>query len=245
MLKNLTSMATNMLMGLCLLSIGTTAARADFSAAEKKELNAMIEAYVLANPEIVRQTLYNLAVKEADAKRAQAMSMLYDDAGDPYIGAGAEADIVIYEFSDYNCGYCKRIFTQLQDVLAEDPKVRLTLKEYPILAESSIEAARAAIAAQMQGKFEAFHIGMMTWRGAISTNSILSIAAEAGLDLDQLEADMKSPQIDLILARTQETARALEISGTPALMIGTEFIGGAISAAEIKQVIAEQRAANS
>lgn len=234
-----------MLMGVSLLSLAPIAAQAEFSAAEKKELNAMIEAYVLDNPEVVRQALINLAQREADAQRAQALSMVSDDAGDPFIGAGADADIIIYEFSDYNCGYCKRIFTQLQAVLEEDPKVRLTLKEYPILAESSIEAARAAIAANMQGQFEAFHIGMMTWRGAISTNSILSIAAEAGLDLDQLEADMKSPQIDLILARTQETARALEISGTPALMIGTEFIGGAISAAEIKQVIAEQRAANS
>ena len=82
----------------------------------------------------------------------------------------------------------------------------------------------------------------MTWRGAISADSILSIAAEVGLDLDQLEADMKSQETDNILSRTRATAQALEVSGTPALVIGTEFIGGAVSAQEIRDVIAEQRA---
>ena len=233
----------SMLAGISLLFVGTTTALAEFSASEKSALNALFETYIKENPDVVRQALIDLADKEEKAQRAQAMSMLDSNIGDPSMGASDEADIIIYEFSDYNCGYCKRVFAQLQLVLADDPKVRLILKEYPILAESSIEAARAAIAAQMQGKFEAFHVGMMTWRGGISTDTILSIAAEAGLDIDRLIADMQDRTVDNIIARTRATAQALNVTGTPALVIGTEFIGGAVSADQIKQVIAEQRAA--
>ena len=230
-----------LLLAFGLLSLSQTAAFAEFTKSQKEELNALIEAYVRENPEIVREALINLATKEAEAQRAQAFVLLADDEGDPYIGAD-NPDITIYEFSDYNCGYCKRVFAQLQAIVAEDPKVRLTLKEYPILAESSLVAARAAIASQKQDLFEPFHVGLMTWRGAITTDSILSIAAEVGLDLDMLEADMKSGKTDMILSRTRAAAQALEVSGTPALVIGTEFIGGAVSADEIRQVIAEQRA---
>ena len=233
----------SLLAGMSLLSVSSTSALAEFSAAEKSELNALFESYIKENPDIVRQALIDLADAEEQAQRAQAMMMLDRNEGDPFMGAGDEMDIIIYEFSDYNCGYCKRVFTALQQVLADDPKVRLVLKEYPILAESSIEAARAAIAAQRQGKFEAFHSGMMTWRGGISTDSILSVAAEAGLDIDRLIADMQNGMVDNILARTRATAQALNVTGTPALVIGTEFIGGAVGADQIKQVIAEQRAA--
>ena len=238
----------NHLIGLLIMMsvffVSSTSAKAEFSATEKSELNALIEAYIKENPDVVREALIALADDEARAQRQQAISMLEIDEGDPYLGAGDEADIIIYEFSDYNCGYCKRVFSQLRMVLADDPKVRLTLKEYPILAESSLEAARAGIAAQMQGKFEPFHVGMMMWNGAISQDSILAIAQDAGIDTKRLLTDMQSGEVDSILARTRATAQALEVSGTPALVIGTEFIGGAVSAERIKQVIAEQRAAN-
>lgn len=232
------------LLALGLSSCLATASLAEFSSSQKQELNALFEAYIKENPDIVREALIALAEREAQEQRQQAISMLNIDEGDPFMGAGDDADITIYEFSDYNCGYCKRVFTQLQTVLADDPKVRLTLKEYPILAESSLEAARAAIAAQKQGKFEAFHVGMMTFRGTISLEAIEAVAADAGLDVPQLLSDMQGGDIDSILARTRATAQALEVSGTPALVIGSEFIGGAVSAERIKEVIAEQRAAN-
>lgn len=225
-------------------SFGLATAHADFSAAQKDELNKLIEAYIKENPLVVRDALIALADTESRERRNQALAMVGADEGDPYIGAGDEADIIIYEFSDYNCGYCKRVFTQLQTVLADDPKVRLTLKEYPILAESSVEAARAGIAAGMQGKFEAYHVGMMNWRGPISLDAILEVAEDGGLDTTQLQADMASDEVENILQRTRATAQALEVSGTPALIIGTEFVPGAINADQIKEIIQAQREAN-
>ena len=228
-----------------LLASQITGAQAEFSAAQKDELNKLFEVYIKENPLVVREALIALADNEAKERRGQAMAMVALDEGDPSMGAGDEADIVIYEFSDYNCGYCKRVFTQIQSVLAEDPKVRLTLKEYPILAESSMLAARAGIAAGMQGKFEPFHVGMMAWRGEISMDSILAIAQESDIDTTRLQADMTSEATENILQRTRATAQALEVSGTPALVIGDEFIPGAISAEQIKQIIQEQRDAAS
>ena len=226
----------------CLVaSMVSTPALAEFSTSQKNALNELFATFIQENPELVREALIDLATRETQARQQMAFDFVRQDEGDPYIGAGDEADIIIYEFSDYNCGYCKRVFTQLQAVLEEDDKVRLTLKEYPILAESSIEAARAAIAANRQGKFPEFHTAMMGWRGGLSLSTILSIAVEAGLDVDQLEADMKDKEIDAIIARTRQAAQMLELEGTPALLIGDQLIPGAASAAEIKQIIALQR----
>ena len=227
------------------LSLGCAPiALAEFSDAQKQELNKLFEAYIKDNPLVVRDALIALANKEEQDRRAEGLALVRIDDDDPTMGASAEeADITIYEFSDYNCGYCKRVFTQIQQVLADDPKVRLTVKEFPILAESSEIAARAAVASQMQGLFGPFHIGMMEWNGPISLDSILDVAEGSGLDVARLQKDMTSDTVNNVIARTRATAQALEVSGTPALVIGSEFVPGAISADQIKQIIAAQRAA--
>ena len=234
----------SMILTTWLMLVSASVASAEFSDTQKQELNKLFETYIKENPLVVRDALIALANKEEQDRRAEGISLVKIDEGDPTMGASAdEADITIYEFSDYNCGYCKRVFTQIQQVLADDPKVRLTVKEFPILAESSETAARAAIAAQMQGLFGPFHIGMMEWNGPISFDSIIDVAEGSGLNVARLQKDMASEEVSNIIARTRATAQALEVSGTPALIIGSEFIPGAIGADQIKQIIEAQRAA--
>ena len=216
-------------------------AHAEFSDAEVKELRTLFEAFIKENPEMVRESLINLADREVLERRQAGLALVQNDEGDPFMGAGDEADIVIYEFSDYNCGYCKRVYEDLQTVLADDDKVRLVLKEFPILAQSSLDAARASVAAHMQGKFERFHIGMMEWRGPISMDTIMDVARDADIDIEQLQADMRTDEVTNVIERTRYTAQELEISGTPALIIGTEIVPGAVSADEIKKIIAQER----
>jgi protein-disulfide isomerase len=129
----------------------------------------------------------------------------------------------------------------LQAVLAAQPDVRLVVKEFPILAETSVLAAKAAIAAQRQGKFEDFHIAMMTWRGRIDADAIDSAGREAGLDPNRLRLDMEDELTAAILTRTRSAAAALEIRGTPALIIGEAVIPGAISKNEIFDLINQAR----
>ena len=150
-------------------------AQAEIGATEKQEIESLIEKFIRNNPKILRDALTTLAQAEALATQQAAMAMVLDDAGDPFIGA-KDATLTIYEFSDYNCGYCKRIFPDLMAVLKKEPSVRLVVKEFPILAESSVLGARAAIAAQRQGKFPAFHEKMMEWRGKLDASAIERMA---------------------------------------------------------------------
>lgn len=224
---------------ICLMPSAPTES-ADFSDTDKSEIESIIQKFIVENPQIIKDALTQLAIAEQAERKRAAFALVKNDNGDPAIGP-SDATITIYEFSDYNCGYCKRIFTDLQAVLAAQPDVRLVVKEFPILAETSVLAAKAAIAAQRQGKFEDFHIAMMTWRGRIDADAIDSAGRKAGLDTNRLRLDMEDELTAAILTRTRSAAAALEIRGTPALIIGEAVIPGAISKNEIFDLINQAR----
>jgi protein-disulfide isomerase len=117
----------------------------------------------------------------------------------------------------------------------------LVVKEFPILSQSSVIAAKAGIAAQKQGKFKSFHTEMMTYRGQVNDASIMQAAGVAGLDRAQLKQDMDSPETTAIITRTRSAAAALSIKGTPALVIGDTVIPGAIGMEELQTVINKER----
>ena len=224
------------------LMLPAQTAKADLSDQEKTEIKSLIKEFISENPELIRDVLTELAVAEQLAREQAAFSLVQNDSGDPVIGP-VDAAVTIYEFSDYNCGYCKRIFADLQEVLSDQKDVKLVVKEFPILAESSVVAAKAAIAAQRQGKFPDFHRIMMTWRGRIDDDAVLSAAGKAGLNVTTLQADMEDETTLSVLTRTRAAATALEIRGTPALVIGNQLIPGAISKSEILDLINQARAA--
>jgi len=232
------------LIAICLVltTMVPSLARADLDATDRATLNSIIENFIRNNPEIVRDTLIALAAREEAERKQTGLAKVRDDQGDPVMG-NANGTITLYEFSDYNCGYCKRIFNDLQAVLAEQPDVRLVVKEFPILAETSVLAAKAAIAAHRQGKFRQFHISMMTWRGKIDGDAIDAAVQKAGLDKNRLRKDMEDELTAAILSKTRAAAAALEVRGTPALIIGETVIPGAISKNEILDLINQTRAA--
>ena len=237
--------ASLFLIGFCLLTslmFPAHETKADLTEQDKAEVKALIGEFISQNPELIRDVLTELAIAEQTAREQAAYSLVRNDDGDPVIGP-SDAAVTIYEFSDYNCGYCKRIFADLQTVLSEQSDVRLVVKEFPILAESSVVAAKAAIAAQRQGKFPEFHRTMMTWRGRIDEQAVLSAARTAGLKINKLQADMEDELTLSVLTKTRAAATALEIRGTPALVIGDRLIPGAISKTEILDLINQARAA--
>ena len=244
MIRHFARLAACLATALCVTIGITLPAAADINDADRATVEKMIGEYIRANPEVLRDALISLAEREAAERREQAMFILESDDGDPFLG-NPDASFVIYEFSDYNCGYCKRVFQTLQQLITEDDDIKLVIKEFPILSESSVLAAQAGIAAQAQGVFPDFHIAMMTARGAISMNSIMAAATSAGADLDRLQADMNSPAVEAIIARTRAAAQQLEISGTPGLVIGRQIIPGAIDLDQMRDIIATERAAKS
>ena len=227
-------------MCLVLTTMVPSLARADLDATDRATLNSIIENFIRNNPEIVRDTLIALAAREEAERKQTGLSKVRDDRGDPVIG-NANGTITLYEFSDYNCGYCKRVFEPIQQLVRDNPDVRLVIKEFPILSQSSLFAAKAAIATEMQGKFGDYHIAMMTYRGQITDAVVMRMAAQAGVDIEQLKSDMESSKTMAIIQRTREAAAALEINGTPGLVVGDTVVPGAIGLDELIKLIAEER----
>lgn len=224
-------------LAMCLLA---APAQAELGADEKDEVRALIKAYLVENPEVIRDVLNDLIRREQRAELDNALAIARQDTADGLMG-NANGDVVIYEFSDYNCGYCKRVFNDLRSVMRDDPNLAVRVKEFPILSESSVLAARAGLAAQRQGKFEAFHVIMMESVGGISERSIQDAAKMAGLDMTRFSRDRADPALNSILSTNSALARSLEITGTPALIIGDVVVPGAISAEQIRELVAVAR----
>ena len=232
------------IIALCsLLALSSTLpqlAKAELDISDRAALDSIIKEFIQNNPEVVRDTLIALAAREETERKQAGLSRVRDDQGDPVMG-NPDGAITLYEFSDYNCGYCKRMLAQIMQMLAANGDVRMVIKEFPILGQSSVTAAKAGIAAQKQEKFKSFHTEMMTYRGQVNDASIMQAADAAGLDLVQLKQDMNSPETTAIITRTRSAAAALNINGTPGLVIGDTVIPGAISMEELQTVIDKER----
>ncbi len=224
---------------LCLFVI-THPAKAEFSEPEKQQIRQIIEKYLKQNPEILFDLIVNYSNQKSEDAKKSAMSLTYDSEGDGTMG-NMDASFTIYEYSDYNCGYCKRLSNTLQKLIGEDDDLLIVVKEFPILAESSVLAAKAALAAQEQSKFVEFHLTLMTSVGGITKDSLQSIATMVGLDLSLFNEAISSNRFDKILKRNMDAGRAIGIEGTPALIIGDQIIPGAISLEEIKAIIKAER----
>jgi protein-disulfide isomerase len=145
------------------------------------------------------------------------------------------------EFFDYNCGYCKRALSDMLELMKSDSKLRVVLKEFPVLGEASIEAARVSVAARMQDstgkKYLDFHQRLLGSRGSIGRAQALSAAKEAGFDMSRLEKDAASDEPKATLEESFKLADALGLSGTPSYVVGSEVVIGAVGLANLQQKV--------
>ncbi len=239
---------TGLLVMLFLLPAAVQADEEGFSAAQEEEIGRLVRAYLLKHPEVILEAIEELQRRDEmasaaarDQAIAQSASDLYEDPASPIAG-NPEGDVTIVEFFDYNCPYCKRVTPEIFGLLAQDGNIRYIAKEFPIFGEDSGFAARAAMAADRQGKYAAFHQALMAIKGPANPTTVKRAAADAGLDWEQLEADMEDEAITRALERNAALARRLGVEGTPAMVIGETFIPGAAPASKIAAVIAEERA---
>lgn len=152
-------------------------------------------------------------------------------------------DVTIVVFSDYQCGYCRRFSPTLDALMASDAKVRVVYRDWPILGGGSGPAARAAIAASFQGKHLAFHRALIAQSGRIDATRIRAAADAAGVDWTRLQRDQvgRRADIDALLARTNDYARALGLSGTPGMMVGSYLVPGFVDLPTLKRAVAQAR----
>lgn len=201
-----------------------------------------IAAFIENNPKLILDTVRDYTTRLDQEQRQQAINMVKVDDGTTILG-NPNGDVTIYEFSDYNCGYCKRSFASLQELLQQDGNVRVVIKEFPILAQSSLDAANLAFAAGEIGKFEEFHTALMQWQGALDDQAFDLIAEQAGTSLEELRAAFDADKADSIIAANREMAQSLQISGTPAFIIGDIVLPGAVSLEEMQAAVTATREA--
>lgn len=218
-----------------------------FSEAETKGIEEIVRAYLLEHPEVIRDAIEALQAKEQAAKadkQAGALvahkDRLLSDPASPVAG-NPMGDVTVVEFFDYKCPYCKRVTPALAELIEADKGVRLVFKEFPILGESSVLAARAALAAQKQDRYFDFHNALMAHRGTFDDGAIGTIAESLGMDAARLRADMTAPEIDRQLADNHALAQAMAIRSTPTFVIGDQIVPGAISIDDMKALIAAAR----
>ncbi len=167
------------------------------------------------------------AILEAAADKAAAARVadLLRDPHTPVLG-NPGGDVVLVKFVDYQCPYCKAVEPKLDKLLADDRGMKLVVKEFPILGPASIVAAKAALAAVRQGKYQAYHQAMMAHRGQLNNDIIFGIAKDVGLDVERLRKDMVAPEIADQLLANFNLARALKISLTPGYFVNTHVLAG-------------------
>lgn len=218
----------------------------DFTADQIKEL--ALEA-IRENPQIVMEAVAILQAEQETAQNTQRENVLSTnrdllerDPNAPVLG-NPDGDITIVEFFDYNCPYCKRVKPEIQALLENDPNIRLVYREWPILGEGSVFAARAALASRNQGKYEEFHWAMMGLQGRAEEASVMQVAADIGLDVEQLRADMDAPEIDAHISLSMDLTASLGFNGTPSFVIGDALVAGFAETAELESHVQSAREA--
>ncbi|MBN9308483.1 MAG: thioredoxin domain-containing protein [Devosia sp.] len=212
-------------------------------------INPMIEDYLLKNPRILQKVSAALdaeltAERTAQTKAAIAelQPALYSAPGQVVLG-NPEGDVTLVEMFDYNCGYCRQSLPDIAALLDEDKNLRIILKEFPILSQASIEAARVAVqVAEANVDYWSFHQALFTGRGQVDKAAALKAAADLGLNPITLEMGMKAPKVEDVIQQSYRIADQLKITGTPTFIIGEEVIPGAIGLDGLKQRIANMRA---
>ena len=204
-----------------------------FSPEQRKAIESIIKEYLLANPEVFLevQTALESRMEEIQAKKIQtaiaAQAQEIYRSPDAPIAGNPQGDITVVEFFDYNCGYCKRAFGDVAKLIDKDPKVRVVLKELPILSKGSEEGARVALAAKMQGKYWEVHRAILESQGQASEASALRIAEKLGLDMARLKKDVTSAEVKKEIEETRQLATKMGIQGTPHFIVGDRIIAGA------------------
>lgn len=220
---------------------------AEATPAQRQDVDAMIHDYLMQHPDVLIAALRAAEDKlnhDNDAKATQTVAQhrheIFDDPATPVAG-DPDGTATIVEFFDYRCPYCKQVQPSLEALLKQDPKLRLVYKEFPILGPVSVTAAHAALAAQRQGKYAAFHAAMMAARGNITDDTVYQVAASVGLDVPRLKHDMAAPEIAQQLKSNLALADLLEVHGTPAFIIGNRLVPGAVDLSELKTMVADAR----
>ena len=228
---------------------GGLASAQGFTEAQRAEIVGILRDALRSDPSILREALEGL--EAADRREREGLGRaaiaanaeaLFRDPADPAIGNPRGA-VTVVEFFDPRCAYCKRMRPVVEDLLRRQRDVRWVMKDLPILGPASVLASRALLAAQRQGKYAELHDALLKLREEPAEPVLRREAERAGLDWARLKRDMEDPAVQRRLDANTRLAQALQIQGTPAMVVGEALVPGAVDLASLERLVAEARTA--
>ena len=228
-----------------------SASAQNFSDKQRGDIEAIVREYLIAHPEVLEEAMAELSKRQSAAETAKHEAAVANNAEAIFNSprgvtlGNKDGDVTFVEFFDYNCGYCKRAMADMMELMKADPKLKIVLKEFPVLSAGSVEAAQVGVAVRMQDptgkKYLDFHQKLLTGRGAADKARAMAVAKEVGLDMARIEKDLKSDEVGKTLEESMKLAEALGLNGTPSYVIGNDVVIGAVGLAGLTQKIQAAR----
>src|SRR6201747_2056007 len=222
-----------------------------FSDTQRGDIETIVRNYLIAHPEVLEEAMAELSKRQASAeaeKHEQSVSKNADTIFNSPRGVmlgNKDGDVTFVEFFDYNCGYCKRAMSDMLDLMKSDPKLKVVLKEFPVLGPGSVEAAQIAVAVRMQDpsgkKYLDFHQKLLNSKGQADKARALAAAKEAGPDMAKIEKDSASPEVRATHEETFKLAEAMGMNGTPSYVTGKQVVIGAVGLDGLREKIGVAR----
>lgn len=237
---SLVAWAVGLLVGAGAVALATGAVSGG-GAASRDEIGEVVRDYILEHPEILPEAMERLQQREASRAVGQNRAALET----PFHGAWAGAeqpDVVLVEFFDYACGYCRQSNDDIDRLLREDPRLRVVWREWPVLGEDSEAAAVASLAAARRGRYKPFYDALFA-AGRPTAANIEQALGRVGIGAAEVAAYRASPEVAAELQRNHALARTLGASGTPTFTVGDQVLSGAVGYEALKAAIAKAREA--
>ena len=219
-----------------LVFCGGPAAAQNFNDTQRSDIEGIVHNYLITHPEVLEEAMNELSKRQAAADQAkheaviaQNTAAIFNSPRGVTLG-NKDGDGTFVEVFDYNCGYCKRAMADMLDLLKNDPKLKVVLKEFPVLSEGSVEAAKVAVAARMQDpkKYLDFHTKLLGGRGPADKARAMAAAKDAGYDTARIEKDMTSPEVKATIEENMKLAEDMGLNGTPSYIFPSEVVIGAV-----------------
>jgi protein-disulfide isomerase len=239
------------LFALALIGAPVATSAQSFTDTQRSDIEAIVKNYLISHPEVLEEAMNELSKRQAADEAAKHEASVAKNADEIFnsprgvVLGNKDGDVTFVEFFDYNCGYCKRAMADMLDLLKNDPKLKVVLKEFPVLSEGSVEAAKVAVAVRMQDptgkKYLDFHQKLLGGRGPADKARALAAAKDAGLDVARIEKDLASPEVKSTIEENFKLAEDMGLNGTPSYVIGKQIVVGAVGLDGLKEKIGMAR----
>jgi len=237
------------LLALSLCGAPQVASAESISDSQRSEIETIVRNYLISHPEVLEEAMAELQKRQTAAETAKHEASIAKNADTIFnsprgvVLGNKDGDVTFVEFFDYNCGYCKRAMNDMMELMKSDPKLKVVLKEFPVLSQGSVEAAQVAVAVRMQSpqKYLDFHQKLLGGRGQADKAHALAVAKELGLDMARLEKDVASPEAKATIEENFKLAEDMGMNGTPSYVIGKQVVIGAVGVEGLREKISTAR----